>query len=70
MPGGVGGVPAAISALNTSRACTATADSRVFADFRPDGKTPYGDPNSRSGVSGMVIHFDATMAVRLGFQYW
>ena len=70
VPGGVGGVPAAISALNTSRACTATADSRVFADFKPDGKTPNGDPNYRSGASGMVIHFDATQAVRLGFQYW
>ena len=67
--GGTGGVPAAIAALNTSRACTATADSRVFADFKPDG-SPNGDPNARSGASGDVIHFDATHNVFLGFSYW
>ena len=70
VPGGIGGVPAAIYSLNTSRACTATADSRVFADFLPDGTTPNGDPNYRSGVSGMVIHFTATQAVRLGWEYF
>ena len=69
VPGGIGGVTDAIYALNTSRACTATADSRIFRDFKPDG-TPNGDPNFRSGVSGMVIHFDATQAVRLGFEYF
>ena len=63
-------VPAAISALNTSRACTGTADSRVFADYEPDGKTPNGDPNLRSGVSNDVIHFTATQNVFLGFEYW
>ena len=67
--GGTGGVPAAIAALNTSRACTATADSRVFADYKPDG-SPNGDPNARSGVSNDVIHFDATQNVFLGFEYW
>ena len=67
--GGTGGVPAAIAALNTSRACTATADSRVFADTKPDG-SPNGDPNARSGVSNDVIHFDATQNVFLGFEYW
>lgn len=67
---GTGGVPAAISALNTSRACTGTADSRVFTDFLPDGVTPNGDPKLRSGASGDVIHFTATMAFQMGFQYW
>ena len=67
--GGTGGVPAAIYALNTSRACTGTADSTVFPDFFPDGK-PAGDPNARSGASGMVIHFDATEAFVFGFEYW
>jgi hypothetical protein len=71
VPGGIGGVPSALYALNTSRACTATADSRTFAaDFKPDGKTPNGDPNYRSGVSGMVIHFDATQATRFGWEYF
>ena len=67
--GGTGEVPAAINSLNTSRACTGTADSRVFADMKPDG-SPNGDPNYRSGVSGDVIHFDATQNIFLGFQYW
>jgi hypothetical protein len=67
--GGTGDVPAAIYSLNTSRACTGTADSRIFQDFNPDG-TPAGDPNYRSGVSNMVIHFDATQATFLGFEYW
>ena len=35
----------------------------------PDG-TPYGDPAYRSGASGDVIHFTATQATFLGFQYW
>jgi hypothetical protein len=68
--GGTGGVPAAIAALNTSRACAATADARVFADFKPDGVTPNGEPRARSGVSNDVIHFDATQNVFLGFEYW
>ena len=68
--GGTGSVPAAISALNTSRACSATADASVFPPFKPDGKTPNGDPNYRSGVSGDVIHYDATQNILLGFQYW
>ena len=70
VPGGTGGVPAALAALNTSRACTATADNSAFAPFKPDGKTPNGDPNYRSGVSGMVIHYDATQNIFLGGQYW
>ena len=67
--GGTGGVPAAITALNTSRACTGTADSSVFPDFFPSGQ-PAGDPNARSGVSNMVIHFDATQAFFFGFEYF
>ena len=34
---GTEGVQMAIYALNTSRACTATADSRIFADTLPNG---------------------------------
>jgi hypothetical protein len=68
--GGTGGVVDAIYALNTSRPCTGTADSRVFADFLPDGVTPFGDPDKRSGASGDVIHFTATQAVFLGWSYW
>jgi hypothetical protein len=67
---GTGGVMDAIYALNTSRACTGTADSRVFPDYKPDGVTPNGDPAYRSGASGLVIHFDATQAFFLGFQYY
>jgi hypothetical protein len=63
------GVVQAISALNTSRACTGTADSRVFPDFLPGG-IPNGDPKARSGASGDVIHFTATQAFFMGFQYW
>lgn len=66
---GTEGVTTALSALNTSRACSATADSRIFPDYLPDG-TPYGDPLYRSGASGDVIHFTATQQVFLGFQYW
>jgi hypothetical protein len=66
---GTGGVMEALYALNTSRACTATADSRVFADFTPGG-LPNGDPKYRSGASGDVIHFSATQAFFLGFEYF
>jgi len=69
--GATGGVPAALAALNTSRACTGTADSSVFAPFFPDGVTPNGDPNARSGIPPhSVIHFSATQAFFLGFEYW
>lgn len=68
--GGTGGVPGAISALNTSRVCTATADNSVFPDYMPDGVTPNGDPKYRSGASGDVIHYTATQAFFLGFEYW
>jgi hypothetical protein len=47
------GVSTALEALNTSRACTGTASSRMFPDFNPDG-TPAGDPKYRSGASGLV----------------
>ena len=63
------GVMEALYALNTSRACTATADSRVFPDFAPDG-SPNGDPKFRSGASGDVIHFSANQAFFLGFEYY
>jgi hypothetical protein len=66
---GTDGVTTALYALNTSRVCTATADSRIFPDYLPTGE-PYGDPNYRSGVSGDVIHFTATQATFLGFEYW
>lgn len=66
---GTGGVARAIDALNTSRACTGTANSRVFPEFNPDG-TPAGDPKARSGASGMVIHFTATQQFFFGFEYW
>ena len=69
--GATGGVPAAIAALNTSRACTGTADSSVFAPFLPDGVTPNGDPNARSGVPPhSVIHFSAQQNIFLGFEFW
>lgn len=68
--GGTGGVSSALRALNTSRACTATAETKgVFPDFAPNG-SPNGDPKYRSGASGDVIHFTATQATLLGFQYW
>lgn len=60
----------AIYALNTSRPCTGTADSRIFSDFKPDGKTPNGEPGYRSGYSGKTIHFNATQATLMGHQYW
>jgi len=59
----------AIYAVNTSRTCTGTADSRIFPDFLP-GNIPDGDPNLRSGISNAVIHFNATQAVLLGYQYF
>ena len=66
---GTEGVSAAINALNSSRVCTGTADSRIFPDYLPDG-TPNGDPKYRSGASGDVIHFTATQQVFFGFQFW
>jgi hypothetical protein len=63
-------VMAAIYALNTSRPCTGTADSRIFSDFIPGTKTPNGEPGHRSGVTGDVIHFNATQATVMGHQYW
>ena len=67
---GTEGVMSAIYAVNTSRAFTATADSRIFPDFFPGTKTPDGEPNYRSGASGLVIHFNATQATLMGHQYW
>ena len=67
---GTEGVMEAIYALNTSRPCTGTADSRIFPDFFPGTKTPDGEPGHRSGITGDVIHFNATQAVRMGYQYW
>ena len=77
-------VMSAIYALNTSRPCTCTADSRIFADFVPGanhtpvpeganhtpGCQPAGDPLRRSGYSHDVIHFNATMETMMGHQYW
>ena len=67
---GTTGVMSAIYALNTSRPCTGTADSRIFPDFFPGTKTPAGEPEHRSGITGDVIHFNATMATVMGHQYW
>jgi hypothetical protein len=67
---GTEGVMSAIYAVNTSRPCTGTADSRIFPDFFPGTKTPAGDPHFRSGSTGDVIHFNATMATVMGHQYW
>ena len=53
---GTEGVMSAIYALNTSRVCTGTADSRIFPDFVPGTKTPNGEPGHRSGVTGDVIY--------------
>ena len=60
----------ALSAINTSRPCTGTANSRIFSDLMADGKTPNGEPDHRSGVTGDVIHFNATQAVLMGHEYW
>lgn len=67
---GTGPVMDAIYALNTSRPCTGTADSRIFPDFFPGTTTPDGEPEHRSGVTGDVIHFNATQATLMGHQYW
>ena len=67
---GTSGVMSAIYALNTSRTCTGTADSRIFPDFFPGTNTPDGEPRHRSGVTGDVIHFNATMATVMGHQYF
>lgn len=67
---GTADVSQAIYALNTSRARTGTADSRIFPDFLPGTRTPNGEPQYRSGVSGDVIHFNATQAVLMGREYW
>ena len=50
---GTEGVMSAIYALNTSRPCTGTADSRIFPDFFPGTKTPAGEPGHRSGITGV-----------------
>lgn len=63
------GVSSAITALNTSRACTATAESSVFNAYLPNG-LPNGDPNARSGVSHDVIHYTAQMQIVLGGLYF
>ncbi len=55
--GGVGEVPDALIAINTSRVCTANA-AAPFPDFLPNG-APFGDPLYRSGISHDVIHFTA-----------
>lgn len=67
---GTEGVMSAIYALNTSRPCTGTADSRIFPDFFPGTKTPAGEPGHRSGITGDVIHFNATQATLMGYQYF
>jgi len=81
---GTEGVMSAIYAVNTSRPCTGTADSRIFPDFFPgtnhspvpecanhaQGCQPAGDPQFRSGSTHDVIHFNATMATMMGHQYW
>jgi hypothetical protein len=67
---GTAGVETALAALNTSRPCTGTANSRIFSDFMADGKTPNGEPGHRSGITGDVIHFNATQAVLMGHQYY
>jgi len=67
---GTEGVMSALYAVNTSRTHTGTADSRIFADFFPGTQTPNGEPNARSGASGLVIHFNATQAVLMGYEYW
>ena len=57
-------------ALNSSRAHTATADSRIFSETLEDGKTPNADLVFQSGISDIPIHFNATQAVALGHSYW
>ena len=67
---GTSGVMEAIYALNTSRPCTGTADSRIFPDYFPGTQKPCGEPGHRSGFSGDVIHFNATQATMMGHQYF
>lgn len=67
---GTAGVMSAIYAVNTSRPCTGTANSRIFSDFFPGTHTPNGEPGHRSGITGDVIHFNATQAVLMGHQYF
>jgi hypothetical protein len=57
-------------ALNSSRAHTATADSRIFSETLGDGTTPNADCNFRSDFTDLPIHFNATQAVALGHSYW
>ena len=66
---GTSGVHDAIASLNSSRSCTGTA-SPPFPDFFPGTNTPCGEPGHRSGITGDVIHFNATQAVVMGYQYW
>lgn len=66
--GGVGEVPDALVAINTSRVCSANA-AAPFPDFLPNG-APFGDPLYRSGISHDVIHFTAMQAMAMGAQYW
>merc|ERR1712187_125920 len=47
-----------------------TADSRIFSDFLPGTHTPNGDLQKRSGINGKVVHFNATGAILMGYQYW
>lgn len=67
---GTDGVMNAIYAVNTSRPCTGTANSRIFPDYFPGTHTPDGEPRHRSGVTGDVIHFNATQAVLMGYEYF
>ncbi len=67
---GTADVMEAIYSLNTSRPCTGTADSRIFSDFISGTDTPNGDPRARSGIDGSVIHFNATQAVQMGYEYF
>lgn len=67
---GTEGVMSAIYAINTSRPCTGTADSRIFPDFKPGTQIPNGEPGHRSGITGDVIHFNASQAVEMGHQYF
>jgi len=67
---GTDGVMDAIFALNTSVPYTGSANSRIFPDYFPGTKTPAGEPGHRSGITGDVIHFNASQAVAMGHQYW
>lgn len=67
---GTSGVMEAIHALNTSRPCAGAADSRTFPDCFPGTHKPCGEPMHRSGVTGDVIHFNATQAIIVGHQHF